>query len=101
MCSFRDNYSAFTQAGAAVLGVSSDSLGSHAAFADKYDLPFSLLSDADDEVRSAYGVKSDFFGALKGRQTFVIDKAGVVQLSFNSQLEPEKHIIKALEVLGA
>ena len=84
-----------------MLGVSSDGLESHAAFADKHGLPFSLLSDTDDAVRSAYGIKADFFGALKGRQTFVIDKKGEVQLSFNSQLEPEKHILKALEVLQA
>ena len=50
-------------------------------------------------MRNAFGVPSDLFGLLKGRQTYVIDKAGVVQLCFNSQFEPEKHVAQALEML--
>ena len=50
-CAFRDSYEAFTDAGAEVIGVSSDSVGKHAAFAGQHKLPFTLLSDEDSRVR--------------------------------------------------
>jgi peroxiredoxin Q/BCP len=55
-CSFRDAYAAFTDRGAQVVGISSDSLASHAAFAQAYRLPFPLISDAGGKLRRAYGV---------------------------------------------
>ena len=54
-CAFRDSYEVFTDAGAEVIGVSSDSTGKHAAFADKHKLPFTLLSDEGGQVRKRYG----------------------------------------------
>ena len=100
-CAFRDSYSDFKSAGAVVLGVSSDSAESHASFADANDLPFPLLVDEGDEVRSAYGVQPDLFGLIKGRETFVINADGEVVLSFNNQFAPDDHVKKALAVLGA
>ncbi|MET0343606.1 MAG: peroxiredoxin [Polyangiales bacterium] len=97
-CSFRDQYTAFTDAGAEVIGISSDSQASHRAFADKYSLPFSLLSDEGGKVRAAYGVPSAF-GVVPGRVTYVIDKAGVVQHAFNSQIDAARHVDEALGVL--
>ncbi len=97
-CSFRDSYKAFTDAGAEVIGVSSDSNKSHEDFAAKHQLPFKLLSDADGAVRKSYGVHSTL-GMLPGRVTFVIDKAGIVRLTFNSQTNAEKHVSEALKVL--
>lgn len=97
-CSFRDSYEDFKQAGAEVVGISSDSESSHAAFASKYRLPFTLVSDQGGKVRKAYGVPSTF-GLLPGRVTYVIDQQGVVRHVFNSLLNATKHVTDALEVL--
>lgn len=97
-CSFRDQYAEFSAVGAVVLGISADSPASHKAFAEKYRLPFSLLSDPDGVVRRAYGVPSTF-GLLPGRVTYVIDKQGIIRHAFNSQLNPTKHVEEALSVL--
>ena len=97
-CEFRDKYEVFSDLGAEVVGVSSDDVESHKAFASKYFLPFILLSDADNKVRELYGVESTF-GFIPGRVTFVIDKKGVVRHVFSSQFHPKKHIEEALEVL--
>src|ERR1700674_3244780 len=53
-CSFRDNHAAIQKAGAVVLGVSADNLTSHQKFANKYTLPFPLLSDEGAKVARAY-----------------------------------------------
>ena len=97
-CAFRDSYSEFAAAGAVVLGISADSVESHAGFQEAQSLPFDLLVDDADEVRTAYGIPKDL-GLLKGRQTYVIDKNGEVVLSFNSQFAFEDHAKKALAVL--
>ncbi|MEM9246428.1 MAG: peroxiredoxin, partial [Cyanobacteria bacterium P01_F01_bin.153] len=76
-CGFRDEYQAFQDAGAAVLGISSDSVASHQQFADKHNLPFMLLSDVDGEARSAFGVPNTLW-VMPGRVTYVIDKEGIV-----------------------
>jgi peroxiredoxin Q/BCP len=97
-CSFRDSFTAFTDAGAEVFGVSSDSEKSHVGFAEKQHLPFKLLSDPGAKVRKLYGVPSTI-GLIPGRVTFVIDKGGIVRLVFNSQLDAEKHVTEALKVI--
>jgi len=65
-----------------VVGISSDSPESHAAFAEKFSLPYRLLSDEGNEVRQEWGVPGDLFGFLPGRQTYVLDKKGVVQVQY-------------------
>src|ERR1700733_2304312 len=70
-CSFRDSYEAFVEAGAVVVGISSDTVESHDRFASKHRLPMTLLSDAGGNVRALYGVKSTL-GLWPGRATFVI-----------------------------
>ncbi len=97
-CSFRDSYDVFTSLGAEVLGVSSQSVESHKSFATHHGLPFILLSDADNKVRQLYGVPASM-GIIPGRVTFIIDKKGVVRHVFSSQLQPEKHVQEAKEVL--
>src|SRR6516164_685480 len=84
-CSFRDSYDAFAEAGAEVVGISSDSVDSHDRFASKHKLPMTLLSDADGKVRAAFGVKATL-GLFPGRATFVIDRTGIVRHVFVSQL---------------
>ncbi len=97
-CSFRDNYEVFKEAGAVVIGVSSDDVASHQAFAANHKLPFILLSDKDRSVAAKFGVGKSM-GVLPGRVTFVIDKQGIVRLVFSSQLSFEKHITEAIEML--
>ncbi|KAJ0487884.1 putative thioredoxin-dependent peroxiredoxin [Helianthus annuus] len=98
-CAFRDSYEKFKKAGAQVVGISGDDAASHKAFAKKYRLPFTLLSDEGNKVRKDWGVPSDLFGTLPGRQTYVLDKNGVVQLIYNNQFQPEKHIDETLKLL--
>jgi peroxiredoxin Q/BCP len=97
-CSFRDQYEDFQQAGAVVIGVSSDSPESHRKFAAKHRLPFALLADRGGHVRKRYGVPATL-GLLPGRVTFVIDAGGVVRHVFNSQLDATRHVMEALDVL--
>jgi peroxiredoxin Q/BCP len=78
VCSFRDNYEVFTEAGAEVIGISSDSVSSHERFAGRYALPFTLASDEGGLIRKRYGVPSKL-GILPGRVTYVIDRSGVVR----------------------
>jgi thioredoxin-dependent peroxiredoxin len=97
-CSFRDQYEAFQEAGAEVIGVSSDPPDRHEKFADKYRLPFTLLTDRGGTVRKAYGVPATL-GLLPGRTTFVIDGEGVVRHVFNSQFQATQHVAEALAAL--
>ena len=99
-CSFCDSYEVFKDAGAEVIGVSSDSTESHQRFAAKNRLPFILLSDAGGALRKRYGVPTTF-GLLPGRVTYIIDKQGIVRNIFSSQFTPEKHITEALKTLQA
>ncbi|WP_376797305.1 peroxiredoxin [Thermogemmatispora sp.] len=97
---FRDSYVVFKQAGAEVIGVSSDSSESHQQFADQHRLPFILLSDQGAAVRKRYGVPTTF-GLLPGRVTYIIDRRGVVRHIFSSQFNPEKHVEEALNIVRA
>lgn len=97
-CSFRDSYEVFQEAGAEVVGISSDNEKSHQQFANKYHLPFTLLSDLGSVVRKFYGVPATF-GLLPGRVTYVIDKQGIIRHIFSSQFAPQQHIAEALRVL--
>jgi peroxiredoxin Q/BCP len=97
-CKFRDAYDVFTDLGAEVLGVSSQSVVSHESFATHHGLPFILLSDERNEVRKMYGVPASL-GIIPGRVTFIIDKKGMVRHIFSSQFQPEKHVQEALGVL--
>jgi peroxiredoxin Q/BCP len=97
-CAFRDSYEVFTDAGAEVIGISGDSVDSHLRFASKYNLPFTLLSDKDNQVRKLFGVPATLF-ILPGRVTYVIDKEGIVRHIFDSQLDFKAHIDEALKTL--
>jgi peroxiredoxin Q/BCP len=97
---FRDSYGGFTDAGAAVLGVSSDSVASHRHFAAIEGLPFRLLSDRAGVVRELYGVERTL-GVLPGRVTYVIDRTGVVRHVYSSQLQVTRHSREALDALRA
>ena len=98
-CSFRDFYEDFNEAGAMVIGISDDSPNTHADFAKKNNLPFTLLSDHGNKVRELLGVPKSLLGLIPGRVTYVIDKKGIVRHVFNSQFNVEKHVHEAIEVL--
>jgi len=97
-CAFRDSYEAFTDAGADVIGVSSDSVARHEAFAGQHELPFTLLSDQGGRVRKSYGVPA-VVGLIPGRVTYVIDRQGTVRHSFSSMTNIGQHVSDALRVV--
>lgn len=77
LCDYRDNLEVFRELGVDVLALNPQSLESHASFAEKHDLPFPILSDADGAVCKAYGA-SGLLGMTK-RALFLIDRAGRVR----------------------
>ncbi len=94
-CNFRDDYSAYEKAGVVIIGVSADSPGSHAKFKQKYQLPFTLLSDEKHEVSEQYGVWAlkkmmgrEYYGIL--RTTFLISSDGVIKKVFEN-VKPAEH----------
>lgn len=97
-CSFRDSYEEFIDLGAEVIGISGDSVNSHSKFAEKYQLPFILLSDGNNEVRKAFKVGKSML-ILPGRETYVTDKNGKIIMVFNNLLNAEKHITEAINAL--
>ncbi|HEX4951530.1 MAG TPA: peroxiredoxin [Blastocatellia bacterium] len=76
LCSVRDNWQRYQEAGAEVVGINSDSVDKHRRFAEHYHLPLRLLSDADGQVTRAYDMHS-FIGTKRG--VVVIDKTGVIR----------------------
>lgn len=99
-CSFRDDYKAFEEKGAVVIGVSLDSVESHKKFSEKYHLPFSILSDSGKTVAKAYGVLG-IGGFLAKRVTFIINKEGTIAAIF-PKVDVKRHsqeVLKALDEL--
>ena len=97
-CKFRDDFELFSDLETLVIGISADSVASHKKFEQKYNLPFILLADTENEVRRLFGVPKSIL-VLPGRVTYIIDKNGIVQYVFNSQFDAEKHIEIALKKL--
>ena len=97
-CSFRDAYEDFTEAGAVVIGISSDSAARHQSFAEKHGLPFLLVSDQEGDARRAFGVPKTM-GVFPGRVTYVIDREGIVRHIFSSQFAADRHVQEALDVV--
>ena len=100
-CDFRDGLRNFQRSGVTILGVSPDSEKSHAGFAEKFNLPFSLLSDPEKKLAESYGVWAlkqnygrEYFGIV--RSTFLIDKSGKVKKEWRG-VKVEGHAAKVLE----
>ena len=90
-CNFRDNIFAFRERGAVILGVSLDDVDSHKEFADKYSLPFSLLSDPEAEVADQYGVVMNLgITKLAKRQSFLIAPDGKIAVHYE-KVDPDTH----------
>jgi len=94
-CDFRDNYEIFRLADAEILGISSDSVASHASFVEQHGLPFTLLSDPGGLVRARYGVPR-FLGLAPGRVTYIIDKHGIVRQIIQSMFSATRHVRESL-----
>ena len=82
-CDFRDRYEAFGTAGYAIVGISPDQPDKLARFHDEYDLPFSLISDPDHAIATAFGawgLKKNYGREYEGliRSTIAIDEDGIV-----------------------
>ena len=102
-CNFRDDYSAYQQAGVTILGVSPDTPKSHAKFKAKFGLPFPLLADVDHKVCEQYGVwgrkkmmGKEYDGVF--RTTFIIDAQGKIAKVFEN-VKPAEHSAEVLEAL--
>lgn len=96
-CSFRDSYTAFTDAEAIVIGINSGSVASHKEFALKNRLPFTLLSDPKNLVLKEFGVKGVLY--LTGRETFLVGLDGRVAYSFRSFLDGSAHPEKVMSFI--
>ncbi len=104
-CDFRDHMARLASAGAAVLGVSRDSLRAHAGFRARHDLPFHLLSDADSAVARSYGAYGEkkMYGKVgQGtiRSTFLIDGEGRIAAAW-SPVKVRGHVDQVLAALDA
>ncbi|MBR3964190.1 MAG: thioredoxin-dependent thiol peroxidase [Clostridia bacterium] len=104
-CAFAGAYDSFRSLNAAVIGISRDSVASHAKFAAKYDLPFVLLSDPELSAIEAYGVwqEKKMCGKVSMgvvRTTFVIDENGVIE-AVMPKVKPDTNPAEVLEYLGA
>ena len=83
-CAFAQNYDGFKERGVEVIGISKDSVASHAKFADKHELPFILLSDPELVAIQGYDVwkEKKLYGKVSMgvvRTTYVIDENGVIE----------------------
>lgn len=94
-CAFRNAYDQFKEAKIAVLGISQDSVESHVKFAQKYELPFTLLADKTGHTIKEYDVKG-VLGA--SRTTYIIDENGMVEKVF-AKASPDTNAADILEYL--
>lgn len=97
-CSFRDNHDVFSDAGATVLGISTDSVERQKSFHAKNNLNHRLLSDTEGVVHKAFGVRAGGIAGLSvtDRITFVIDRGGVIRAVTRGMLVSDPHVDEAL-----
>ena len=103
LCSVRDHWSEYQATGAEVVGISTDTVESHAGFAEKNQLPLRLLSDPDGEGSAKYGMKS-WLPGRSARGVVVIDKEGKIayqKVQSLSLFRPaDKDVITAVKAAG-
>ena len=103
-CAFGQNYDEFARRGVTVIGVSKDGVESHRKFADKYALPFILLSDPELKAIQAYGVwqEKKLYGKVSMgvvRTTFIIDGDGVIR-EIMPKAKPDTNAAEVLALLN-
>lgn len=104
-CAFAGAYEEFKSMDAVVIGVSKDSVASHVKFAEKYSLPFVLLSDPELEAIKAYGVwqeKKNYGKVSMGvvRSTYIIDEQGIIE-KVMPKVKPDTNAADVLNYLKA
>ena len=98
-CNLRDNYETLQEEGLIILGISYDNAESHQEFSDKYQLPFTLLSDTDKKVADLYGAKGGILGFIGAKRiTYLIDETGKIMHVFK-KVDSGKHAEQILKVL--
>jgi len=102
-CNFRDDYSAYEDAGVIILGISPDTTKSHAKFKTKYNLPFPLLADPEHQIAIAYGVwgRKKFMGKEYDgilRTTFLIGPDSAI-IKVYENVKPAEHSVEVLAEL--
>jgi len=95
-CTLRDNYEGFKKIDAVVLGVSADSVESHAGFSKEHALPFTLLSDPEKKIVDAYAAR----GIMTKRISYLIDPEGMIAKAYDS-VKPAEHAAQVLADLAA
>ena len=103
-CAFAGAYDIFSDNGVVVIGVSKDSEASHQKFAEKYELPFILLSEPEKEAIQAYGVwqeKKNYGKVSMGvvRSTFIIDEGGLIE-KVMPKVKPDTNAEEIIDYLG-
>ncbi|HUO82638.1 MAG TPA: peroxiredoxin [Gammaproteobacteria bacterium] len=99
-CAFRDNIYAFRELGAEIVGISLDDVDSHRQFAEKYHLPFTLLSDPEGKTALKYGVLKKLGPvSFARRESFLIDPHGKVARHY-ADVDPERHSQEVLADLA-
>ncbi|MBE6380928.1 MAG: thioredoxin-dependent thiol peroxidase [Lentisphaerae bacterium] len=102
-CAFAENYAGFKTKGVVVIGISKDSVPSHKKFAEKYALPFILLSDPDLQAIQDYGVwqEKKLYGKVSMgvvRTTFIIDEKGMIE-KIMPKVKPDTNAVEILAAL--
>jgi len=97
-CNLRDNFSELKDAGVVILGVSYDDADSHKGFIEKYDLPFTLLSDTGKKVSEAYDAKRDDSANPK-RITYLIDGDGKILHIFD-KVDTANHSAQIMDIIN-
>ena len=102
-CAFGERYEAFKAANIEVIGISKDSVASHIKFAEKYGIPFTLLSDPDRVAIETYGVwqEKKLYGKISMgvvRTTFIIDEKGMIE-KIMPKVKPDTNAAEILEML--
>ena len=102
-CAFASNYEKFNAFDVTVIGISKDSVASHQKFAEKYGLPFILLSDPELDAIKAFGVwqeKKNYGKTIMGvvRSTFIIDENGIIE-HVMPKVKPDTNAEEILEIL--
>ena len=103
-CAFAQNHSNFEDKNVVVIGVSKDSVASHLKFAEKYELPFVLLSDSELQAIQAYGVwqEKKLYGKVSMgvvRSTYLIDEQGVIE-KVMPKVKPDTNAAEILAYLN-
>ena len=103
-CAFAGSYAAFKEKNVVVIGVSKDSVASHVKFAQKYELPFILLSDPELQAIQAYDVwqEKKLYGKVSMgvvRSTYIIDEQGMIE-KVMPKVKPDTNAAEILEYLA-